>query len=1301
MSLQTILHSDTCVLRGKIMLGSITFGSLMSGIDTDSIVSALVNARRFQITQLEDRAENLNFYKSVLRKVNTQLLGLQKASLNLRLESTFKNKIASFSHENYIAAAVGFNAVPRSYIMEVNNLARGASATSGLNSRAYERGAAALIRNNTAGVSTVEVTETNLSGMRASMNSILTETLQAGKGVNEVTAGDQITITGTRKSGAAVNATFTFNGDATDTLQRFANTIASAFQGDVNVVLDSNGALTLVEKDTGVAGNFTLTGLTFVDADYSGSTLSIDVGTSIASGGTQAQVLTGTRTFTTGDSANIATAATTLDSLLDQITGGDLDGADDQIHITGTDHDGNDIDAWYTYNLGDTFQELLDTIETAYGSTVTATMENGKIVLTDTTTGESELSLNLEFDDAGATTNDFSLGIFLTTTTGADSTQQIIKTTKFETPAEGKYFLNFTQGKGGQLTGTVSVTEDTILGNIGGITNYNLFTIDRDTGSGQTAPTTILGLNERSSVRDLIEAINTQVPDVTAGLVDDGAGGYYLQVTSNRGGEEVRITDGAGGLLENIFNPTGGVDTDYTTSNSTSDADDFTVTAQFTTNISSSPRRFIVTGDEGNAIDGLIGNISIEGGDTNEFDEGIAIFYTNESSELNVIPATHTHIIGANGISSSYTTPRLNVLATLAEAGFATIPENEEDNEDFHTDGFFTINGVRIEIDDVDRMTVNELIGAINSSGAGVIANYDSATDRFTLQATQTGEQSITLGGGGDTSNFLTIAGLNENGNGVLQAGNEKGKINTDALIAYAGFTFIPGSGTFTINGVKIYIDQSKDTLKTVIQKINNSGAGVVAVYDENTDRLTLSQDLTKEVFFNQITIGDATDTSAFLAAVRLTDTPSASTTIGTQREQAEVMLDGTTYFRDSNNIDDLIADTTLDLKSVTTNPINLDISVDTDRSIQYLAEFVSEYNKFMALINIQPLSDDERENMAPLADADYDKMTYTQIEEYETNRQSYRERDLIFKDSTLSRLNWNIRSTVFNPVKSMTGEINALADLNITSGIINAGLAESQTPYLVEDTTDVETIVQKLQEDPELVQTLREDFEDLYSLFSNEQESSIEVKGSYDILYGITVTNKLSFQIGTGGTNATVNFDPGSYTYAQVLNTIQQSLANSDLADDIYVGLDSDNKIVLRNTVESGKASLYVFDLNAGDSLDNILGLESGIYRGETAEESGGLSIRLDNYIQSYTGIGGILQSRITTGGQIDREIGYLADQMDIYQDRLDQYEERLRRQFIAMETAMSQFQQTSQFLASRMAASSNQNNQSGMSLS
>jgi flagellar hook-associated protein 2 len=69
----------------------------------------------------------------------------------------------------------------------------------------------------------------------------------------------------------------------------------------------------------------------------------------------------------------------------------------------------------------------------------------------------------------------------------------------------------------------------------------------------------------------------------------------------------------------------------------------------------------------------------------------------------------------------------------------------------------------------------------------------------------------------------------------------------------------------FTINNTKITIDTGVDTLAEVLEKINRSGAGVIASYDPIADRITLAQDLDAKPTAFRISIGDPADTSNFL----------------------------------------------------------------------------------------------------------------------------------------------------------------------------------------------------------------------------------------------------------------------------------------------------------------------------------------------------------------------------------------------------------------------------------------------------
>ena len=85
----------------------------------------------------------------------------------------------------------------------------------------------------------------------------------------------------------------------------------------------------------------------------------------------------------------------TLITKLDQFGTNPLQSGE-QIEITGKDHNGNDISP-VTINLtnGTKISNILDAIEQAFDGNVNATLENGKIVVTDKFSGESGLSVTL------------------------------------------------------------------------------------------------------------------------------------------------------------------------------------------------------------------------------------------------------------------------------------------------------------------------------------------------------------------------------------------------------------------------------------------------------------------------------------------------------------------------------------------------------------------------------------------------------------------------------------------------------------------------------------------------------------------------------------------------------------------------------------------------------------------------------------------------------------------------------------------------------------------------------------------
>ncbi len=148
------------------------------------------------------------------------------------------------------------------------------------------------------------------------------------------------------------------------------------------------------------------------------------------------------------------------------------------------------------------------------------------------------------------------------------------------------------------------------------------------------------------------------------------------------------------------------------------------------------------------------------------------------------------------------------------------------------TDGYFTINGVTIEVSQ-DTDTLNSVISKINNSEAGVFAYYDSVEDKLVIKSKTEGPTAISFGSSGDTSNFLE----------VVQVKNATQDIGTSAEFVIDGFNggnpitsatntvtdVIPnvtltlkGTGTSTIT-ISADIDKAVDAVKDFIEKYNST----------------------------------------------------------------------------------------------------------------------------------------------------------------------------------------------------------------------------------------------------------------------------------------------------------------------------------------------------------------------------------------------------------------------------------------------------------------------------------------------
>ena len=153
------------------------------------------------------------------------------------------------------------------------------------------------------------------------------------------------------------------------------------------------------------------------------------------------------------------------------------------------------------------------------------------------------------------------------------------------------------------------------------------------------------------------------------------------------------------------------------------------------------------------------------------------------------------------------------------------------------TAGSFDVNGVTINVAADD--TVNSVVGKINSSGAGVTASFDAARDKVVVtQQTAGSFKSVVLEN--DTSGFLAATKLDAP---TTIAGGEGH--DSDRLISTVADLSEASTGNFEVNGVSIAVDVGADSLNDVIARINSSGAGVTASYNESSNLVTIASQST------------------------------------------------------------------------------------------------------------------------------------------------------------------------------------------------------------------------------------------------------------------------------------------------------------------------------------------------------------------------------------------------------------------------------------------------------------------------
>lgn len=293
--------------------------------------------------------------------------------------------------------------------------------------------------------------------------------------------------------------------------------------------------------------------------------------------------------------------------------------------------------------------------------------------------------------------------------------------------------------------------------------------------------------------------------------------------------------------------------------------------------------------------------------------------------------ATAATLRGAGNVSSAIIPSGDASSVTVGAANFATAV----------TAGTFSVNGAQVTLATTDTMqnVFNKISTATSNA---VTASYDNTTDKITL----TSASAIVLGSGADTSNFLSVAKLyNGTNTGVITSTGTLGRINTSEKLNAADFaTAVTGGtgGAFTVNGVSISYDTTADSTANVLDRINNSAAGVTASYDTTNNRFSLAN---KSGGDTNITLADVAGN--FLAASGLSG---GTLTRGTDLNYT--VNGGSTLVSQTNTIDGTSSGIAgLSVNALTTGTTNVAVSTDTTAITSALQNFVTAYNNVQSYV--------------------------------------------------------------------------------------------------------------------------------------------------------------------------------------------------------------------------------------------------------------------------------------------------------------------------------------------------------------
>ncbi len=339
----------------------LSIGGLASGLDTNAIIDGLTGIEESKVKRIVIKENAVQLKLDAFKQLQGKISSFADTASSLDDIKAFNLYESTSSDEEAVTITGDENATPGSYNLEIDSLATQWK----LSSKAYSGFTTAL----------------NLAGKFELSKS------------KEAIENDPI------------ETTLEIEINANDSLKDIVNKINGLDGAGVRASLislnENEHRLVLSAVDEGADG--------FYLKDTGGSNILDSNGLGVLDYSSKIKSDFNLRLNTIG----VAQTTTPFSELFAGIGQSSAIDAGDEISITGTDANGNNVAGTLTLGAGSTIQNLLDQVKTVYesqGSTVNVSLnESGQISITDTSSGLQDMTLNMQFNDANGSGSQLSL----------------------------------------------------------------------------------------------------------------------------------------------------------------------------------------------------------------------------------------------------------------------------------------------------------------------------------------------------------------------------------------------------------------------------------------------------------------------------------------------------------------------------------------------------------------------------------------------------------------------------------------------------------------------------------------------------------------------------------------------------------------------------------------------------------------------------------------------------------------------------------------------------------------------------